>query len=481
MSKWKLHTPKGVCDILPEECVWKKEIESTIWSVFASMGYKEVELPTYEYYDVFAYSGGQIDQESMFKFFDEKGRILTLRPDITTSIARMTATKENMDILPKRYCYTGNVFRAGETQGARLREFTQSGIELIGSYAPEADAEVIAAAVESILAVGIEEFSVEIGQVAFFNGLVEQAGLDKEQTERLRERIDSKDSIGISELVSELDIDEGIKQLLTALPTLFGGCEILEKAEVSGLNETSKAALSNIRRIYELLCLYGFEKYVSLDLGMLQSIDYYTGSIFKCYTHGVGFPICAGGRYDNLVGNFGVKAGAVGVAFGINRIMSALKSKGTPVVHDSSLTVIFPELNAEGIAYDMAYTLRVNGCMVEGYIGGGDYTDCEEYCGRVKAGCMMRVYPNGKIQIKDFLKNEITETNANDFLGYYDDDCFDEDCDCGHHHEDDHDCGCGHHHSEDHECKCGHHHEDGHECECGHHHGEDHECKCRHH
>lgn len=440
MADWKLHTPTGVCDILPEECARKKEIESTIWSVFASMGYKEAELPTFEYYDVFANSGGQISQESMFKFFDERGRILTLRPDITTSIARMAATKEDLSVLPKRYCYTGSVFRAEKTQGARLREFTQEGIELIGSYTPEADAEVIAAAIEAVLAVGIDEFSMEIGQVAFFNGLVEQAGLSADETEKLRERIDSKDTLGIKEITSHLDIDEDVKALMIDLPSLFGGAEVLKRADVDGLNAVSKAAIANIRRIFELLTLYGLEKYISIDLGMLQSIDYYTGSIFKCYTHGVGFPICAGGRYDNLVGNFGVDAGAVGVAFGINRIISALSSKSGDTQSGVSTSVIFPEKNAEGIAYDLAYSLRVNGCLVEEYIGEDDFTACEKYCGDINAACMMRVYPDGKVQIKDFLRGDITETTAQEFLGYYEDD----DC-CGEEHHD-HDCGCHHEH-----------------------------------
>lgn len=446
MADWKKHTPMGVCDILPDECVQKKEIESTIWSVFASMGYKEVELPTYEYYDVFANSGGQISQENMFKFFDERGRILVLRPEMTTSIARMAATKEDLSVLPKRYCYTGSVFRAEQTQGARQREFTQSGIELIGSYTPEADAEVIAAAIEAVLAVGIEEFSMEIGQVAFFNGLVEQAGLSHEETEKLRERIDSKDTLGICELTERLDIADDIKKLMIDLPSLFGSREVLDRADVEGLNPVSKAAIDNIRRIYDLLTLYGLEKYISIDLGMLQSIDYYTGSIFKGYTHGVGFPVCAGGRYDNLVGNFGKDAGAVGVAFGINRIMSALgRQKGEQAAAQTS--VIYPEHNAEGIAYDLAYSLRVNGCLVEEYIGDGDYTDCEKYCEKIGAGCMMRVYPDAKVQIKDFLRSEITETTAQEFLGYYDDDCSD---------EHDHGCGCGEeHHHHHHDCDCG--------------------------
>lgn len=441
MSNWKLHTPNGVNDILPDECTIKKEIESTIWSVFSSIGYKEVETPSFEYYDCYAGMGGQISQEHMFKFFDEQGRILALRPDFTTSIARMSATKVTSDE-PQRYLYTGSVFRVEQTQGARQREFTQSGIELIGSYSPNADAEVISAAMEAVAAVGIEEFSMEIGQIAFFNGLVKQAGLDKASTEKLRARIDSKDSVGIKALTDKLDIDDKIKNLIIDLPYLFGGGEVFEKAYVDGLNAESAAALDNLKRIYELLCLYGFEKYVSIDLGMLESIDYYTGSIFKCYTHGVGFPICAGGRYDNLMGKFGKEAGAVGAAIGVNRLMSVLSEKET---HTVSSSLIFAEKNAEGIGYDIAYNLRVNGCLVEMYIGEGTYKDAEEYTKGKNISAMLRVFPNGQLQIKDFAKNEIIETTANEFLGYYDDSLmFDDGCDCGHEHH--HDCDCGHEH-----------------------------------
>lgn len=421
----------------------KKEIESAIWSVFSSIGYKEVETPTFEYYDCYGGVDGQISQENMFKFFDEQGRILALRPDFTTSIARMAATKAQNAAMPLRYLYTGNVFRVEQTQGARQREFTQSGIELIGSYSPAADAEVISAAMEAVMAVGIEEFSMEIGQIAFFNGLVKQAGLDEKSTEKLRERIDSKDSVGIKSITDKLDIDDSIKNLMIDLPYLFGGEEVFEKAYVKGLNETSKLALDNLKRIYELLCLYGFEKYVSIDLGMLESIDYYTGSIFKCYTHGVGFPICAGGRYDNLMGNFGAPKGAVGAAIGINRLISVLSDKE---VHSTSSSLIFAEHNGEGIAYDIAYNLRVNGCLVEMYIGDGDYTEAETYSKGKDISAMIRVFPDGKIMIKDFAKNEIVETTANEFLGYYDDNLmYDEHCDCGceHEHHHDHDCGCG--------------------------------------
>ena len=414
MSDWKIHTPNGVSDVMPSECAKKKDIENTLWTVFASFGYKEIETPSFEYYDCYSGERGQITQETLYKFFDEQGRILALRPDFTTSIARMAATKAANDIMPARYMYTGNVFRAEHTEGVRNREITQSGIELRGSCSPKADAEVIAAAMEAVTALGIEDFSMEIGQVAFFNGLVTQLRLDEQTTEKLRERIDSKDSQGIQSIVKNLEIEDDIKQLMIDLPYLFGNAEIIDRANVRGLNSTSKAALENLREIYDLLSLYGFEQYISLDLGMLQSIDYYTGIIFKCYTRGVGFPIAAGGRYDNLMGEFGAPKGAVGCALGINRIMQVYSAQ----ISEVPSTLVFAEKNADGLAYDTAYNLRVNGCLTEMYIGGGSFKDAEEYAKQTNNTCILRVYPDGKLTVYDYERNDTIETTVNEFLGY---------------------------------------------------------------
>lgn len=198
------------------------------------------------------------------------------------------------------------------------------------------------------------------------------------------------------------------------LPYLFGDVSVLDRAYAEGLNETSKAALENIKKIYELLCLYGFEKYISIDLGMLQSIDYYTGSIFKCYTHGIGFPIAAGGRYDNLMGMFGRPMGAVGCAVGVNRIMQVYKSQTAQVPS----TLVYAEENAAGLAYDTAYNLRVNGCLTEMYIGGGSFEDAEKYAKETNNTCILRVYPNGRLTVYDYEREGTLETTVNEFLGY---------------------------------------------------------------
>lgn len=444
MTDLKLHTPTGVSDILPDECRIKKEIENTLWSVFASMGYSEVEPPTYEYYDVFEGNGGQLSQENLFKFFDEKGRILTLRPDMTSAIARMVATKNVSDTLPLRFCYTGNVFRVEKTEGARRREFTQSGIELIGATSPKADAEVIAATIEAALAVGIEELQLEIGQVAFFNGLAKQAGLSAEDTEMLRNRIDCKDLVGIRTLAEKLDIPDNLKELISQLPYLFGGEEVFEKAQIEGLNDMSRGALENLKEIYSLLVAYGYEKYISIDLGMLQKIDYYTGSIFKCFTHGVAFPICAGGRYDKLIGGFGKDLGAVGVAFGVNRIMSALRTHGGSIdTQMPAATLVYAEPGADADAYEVAYTLRMQSYPIEMYIGDGDHLAADAYAKATAKSAMIRVMADGNIQFKDYEdeNGEITQTSVSDFLKIYAEDTDDH---CGHEHEHGHDCGCEH-------------------------------------
>ncbi len=417
MSDWRLHTPLGLTDILPEECERKKEVETVINDIFESMGYREIETPTFEYYDVFSGGSGQISQENMFKFFDEKGRILTLRPDITTSIARVCATKMQDEELPLRLSYTGNVFRAEKTEGARQREFTQSGIELIGEDTPMADAEVISAAIEALYAVGIKDFQVEIGQVAFFNGLVEQAGLNDEDIEKLRERIDCKDSLGIRELTERLNLSDEIKGLMIALPELFGDLSVIEKADISGLNPVSKAALDNLRCIYNLLESYGFSDVISIDLGMLQSISYYTGSIFKCYTHGVGFPVCAGGRYNNLVGKFGKSMSAVGVAFGINRILSALrKIDGEDLVYKTP--VIFAEKGLEGDAYSFSKTLRCNGFSCILYTGEKDRDKAVEYAKNINSDYIFMVTEKGLL-VRNLETGERIETTIADFLENY--------------------------------------------------------------
>ncbi len=327
MNSRNTHTPEGLTDILVNECQLKFKIEAATREVFAHHGYHIVQPPTFEYYDVYD-SAGVTRPENMFKFFDTNGRMLALRPDLTTSVARMAATKPLGD-LPYRIAYTGTAFRNDEAfSNARQREFTQLGIELIGESGVQADAEVIEIAIEALLKAGVCDFQIDMGQVCYFSGLVNLAGLDAEQSNLLRKKINDKNFVAIEEMLKNLNIKPELKEIFLELPKMFGGIDVVINALKNPvLDDFSRDALNNLMQIYEILKEKGLENYLAIDLSMVPNLDYYTGMIIKGFTKGVGFPVCSGGRYDNLTAKFGRPLPATGVAIGIERIMAALSEK----------------------------------------------------------------------------------------------------------------------------------------------------------
>lgn len=328
LDKLKLRLPEGVQDYLPDECYNKREIEDTIRRFFYLSGYNEIETPIIEFFDVFAGVKPSIEQEQMFKLIDPEGRILVLRPDITMPIARVVGTKMANDPLPLRLFYLGNVYRYGNFQAGKQREVAQAGMELLGVSDPEADAEVVAMAIQLFLELGLKEFQIDIGQVEFFKGLIEEAGLVQEEVEEIRSLIDHKNMLALEMFLKKLPISEQIKDTLYRLPQLYGDSQILEDAMKISRNPKCRAALENIYQVYGILKDYGFDRFVTFDLGMVHSFNFYTGIIFRGITRELGYPICGGGRYDRLVSEFGRDLPATGFAVGIKRLLIALERQG---------------------------------------------------------------------------------------------------------------------------------------------------------
>ena len=321
------HTPNGLADILWDEAELKFNIESAARRIFKQNGYRIVQPPTFEYFDVYN-AATPNKAESMFKFFDTDGRTLALRPDFTTSIARLAATKPMCESLPLRLCYCGSTFRNDEAfSQTRQREFSQVGIELIGENSAEADAEVIKTTIEVIAEAGLKQFQLDIGQVAYFMEIAKDSGLNGHQADNLRKMINDKDFVSIEAFLDKMEISSTKKKMFMDMPTLFGDASVIDIALAQNeLTEGAKNALNNIKQVYEILKKNGLEKYISVDLGMVPHMDYYTGIIFKGFTYGIGFPICSGGRYDNLMEKFGRALPATGAAIGVERLMAALHS-----------------------------------------------------------------------------------------------------------------------------------------------------------
>ncbi len=321
-----LRIPYGTRDILPGEARAKREIEDKIANNFLSWGYDEAITPTFEYADTFALSGAGISEESM-RFMDRSNRTLMLRSEMTTPLARMVATRLKNDKGVKRLFYIANVFRHEETQAGRQCEFSQAGIELIGAEAPMADAEVLALAVESLKAAGLQDFLISIGHSGFLAGLMEDAKLTKKQADFVKSMILSHNAVGLEE-AAERFIPKPLKDMFRDLLYLQGGRDLLDSLEARVTNPKSLDALKNLKAIYKLAESYGVAPYLSFDLSLIRNFDYYTGMVFEAYAPQIGFNICGGGRYDHMMEAFGDPEPATGFAMGIDRIILSLRRDG---------------------------------------------------------------------------------------------------------------------------------------------------------
>ena len=365
MNEKLLHTPEGVRDIYDAECKKKKKVISQIHHVLELYSYQDIDTPSFEYFDIFNMDKGSAASNEMYKFFDRNNNTLVLRPDITPSIARSVAKYYPEEQLPIRLCYAGNTFLNTHQHQGKLSEFTQIGGELINDDSSAADAEIIACVIHCLLAAGLKEFQIEIGEVEFFKGMIEEAGLDDETEQRIKEYIHSKNFFGLTEFVNTLEIPEERKTALKSFESLFGGLDMLDHAEKLVTNAASLEAIARMRKVYTALTSYGYEKYVSFDLSMINRFNYYTGIVFRGYTYGTGDAIVKGGRYNSLMEKFGKKAPSVGFAIYVDDLMSAIARNKIDVALDySNVLVLYKEEDQkEAIAY--ACKLRAEDQKVE--------------------------------------------------------------------------------------------------------------------
>ena len=324
MNRKLLHTPEGVRDIYNSECEKKMFLQDLLHDTIKKYGYHAIQTPTFEYFDIFSREIGTTPSKELYKFFDKEGETLVLRPDITPSVARCVAKYYMDEENPIRLSYMGNTFINQANYQGRLKETTQIGAELINDDSVYADGEIIALVIECMLKSGLTEFQVSIGQVDFFKSILNEAGIDEETEYELRELISNKNYFGIDEFAIEKNLKSEHQHVFQRLPELFGSVDILDEAKKLTGNENALKAIERLINVYKVVSYYGYEKYVSFDLGMLSKYKYYTGIIIKAFTYGTGEPIVAGGRYNNLLGCFGKDAPSIGFVINIDQLMAAL-------------------------------------------------------------------------------------------------------------------------------------------------------------
>jgi len=384
--------PKGVKLYLPEEAFQKRYVEERLLGVFRLWGFREIVTPAYEYFDVLAVGTDEELQEEMFKFVDrETGRTLVLRADITPQVARVVATRLRGEPMPLRLAYVTNVFRYHEPRVGRHREFYQAGVELVGLEKPEADAEMIAMAIEGLQALGLSAFQVDVGHADFFRGLLEELKVDRGAARELQQALRKKDASELDRLLQEMAPPAATEELLRALPTLYGRADVVERAGRLISNPRSERALANLAEVHRLLTVYGLADSVIVDLGEVRGFDYYSGVNFEGYVAGLGAEVCGGGRYDHLLARFGAPLPATGFAFDVGRLLLAMEAQRVSIPMAGPDFYIIDFTPDKTVALSLSRRLRALGFAVARDIITRSLEDSIEYARGLRAGTVLVV------------------------------------------------------------------------------------------
>jgi ATP phosphoribosyltransferase regulatory subunit len=413
-----LHTPEGVRDIYNSECERKLQLQNSLHHVMKLHGFRDIQTPTFEFFDIFSKERGTVSSKDMYKFFDRDGNTLVLRPDITPSIARCAAKYYKDEEFPIRLCYIGSTFINNSSYQGKLKEVTQLGAELINDDTTDADAEMLALTIECLLQAGLEEFQVEIGEADFFRSLVDEAGFDEDEETQLRLLIEQKNMFGVEEIIENKDISAELKKVFLTLPELFGTQDKLVFAKSLTTNQRALRSIERLEQLYTILSVYGLEKYITFDLGMLSKYNYYTGIIFKAYTYGTGDTIANGGRYDNLVGQFGKKAPAIGLAIMVDQLILALSRQKIDIIAETENTLILYKSNLLENAIVLANHFRNTDMNIE-LLRENPKLSIDDYIAYAKRngiGGILYFETSELIKVIHADTGEIQEANIKDFM-----------------------------------------------------------------
>jgi len=415
----RIQRVKGTRDLLPEDMAKRRYVFEKIREVFEAYGFKEILTPTFEYTKLFELRSGEEVVEQLYAFEDKGGRNISLRPDLTSSVARLFVNSFQTAPKPIRWYYIANMFRYEEPQSGRLREFWQAGVELIGSPNIEADAEVIALLIESYLNTGLREFTVNIGDRILLDEFAKMLGV-KDDIGLMR-LIDKKDKISREDFIKslkEFGLSEEDIGMVFALIELKGKPDdVLPKAYELFESEIAREELKKIEELFELLKAYGVEDYALIDFGIARGFDYYTSIVFEAIAPnelGIG-SIGGGGRYDNLIEVFGGKpTPATGFAIGIERLIPILESKGLlpefKVGSDVFVAYIGKEIEIKKKAIEVTQMLRRAKIRAEYDIQGRKLSKALDYANSIGAKVVIilgkRDLAEGKVTIRDMESGE---------------------------------------------------------------------------
>jgi ATP phosphoribosyltransferase regulatory subunit len=381
-----ISAPRGVKALLYEEAVLKERIERKVLALFHSHGYARVETPAMEFLHVLSKGLTAESLKKVITFSDPAGggKPLALRSDITPQIARIAATTLASRPAPIRLCYAESVFRSHTPGAVGRMEIHQAGVELLGVSSPEADAEIIAIAIESLLRLGFPGAQIAISHVGYIESTMDALNLGEGQRSEIRRAMGKKDSRGLSDALDRAGASGPARDALLRAPALFGNPSVL--ADAVAVNNGARAAVDNLLEITEDIARYGLLEKVIIDMGETRGMDYYTGVTFEGFVKGISSRALSGGRYDKLLSLYGVDMPATGFAIGIDGILDHLYRTGEPSGWASADALVACSKGAERKAVEFAAKLRERGLRVLRCLKSLPVNEAVEYARGVKVG-----------------------------------------------------------------------------------------------
>lgn len=330
--------PLGMRDSFPEVNEQKEYIRLTARDFIRRKGYDFIKTPSVEYFETIG-KASAIDESSLFKLVDNQGEMLVLRPDMTTPIARIAASKLLKEKNPLRLAYYADVFRAQQREGGRPAEFEQLGLELIGDFSPYADSEIIYTAIELLKDLGVEGFRITIGHAEILTAFLTNNTNNNEEVELLRQLLVEKNLVGFSQMLESMNLLEEQKDRLSKIIEFTIDSNVFSDFR-QFLNDDQQYLIDQVEELQALLefQLNDFSV-VSFDFSLASHMSYYTGMLFEIHAAGSGFSIGNGGRYDELFKQFNEKVGATGFGIRVDRLLEVLpkqlmKEKRTLLLFD---------------------------------------------------------------------------------------------------------------------------------------------------
>ena len=316
--------PAGIKDYLFDEAKRRRNVERCLREVFEQADYREVITPTFEYLEVFGAAGRDGFHEKIYRFVDRDGNLLALRSDFTAQAARIIASKSSALNLPARIYYSGRIFRFEELHAGLSREAWQVGAELFGQSEVDADVEILQLVVRAFESLGIADFQITLGSLEFLDGIVASERLQGEVLDEIKFLLAHKDTDGLRTCLQNWRLSAKAQHALLALSELPAASDAIEKARRITDNARSQRAVQRLQKVSERLSRRGLNESITIDLSETQGLGYYTGITIKAFVHGVGYEVGSGGRYDNLLGQFGFECPAVGFSFDVDRLVASV-------------------------------------------------------------------------------------------------------------------------------------------------------------